>query len=159
SARTICWDCAADPRHTAKRAATSTRRGAPPNGGANCGRRCASSRNEPAVHSLNPRWTPSDFYRRITRLAAIGIGDRVLDLDCGPGKAVQSLLEAIGPFGEVIAADRDHGDLKAITSAHVAAAHAGRLAVVELDAAHELPFASASFDSVICQNLIECVID
>jgi len=108
-----------------------------------------------AVRSLNPQWNLADFHARIARLAAIEPGNRVLDLGCGNGNGLPPLLAAVGPAGEVVAADRDQASLDRAKAAHADA----RLTVVHADFAKRLPLADGSFDRVICQNVIECVAD
>jgi SAM-dependent methyltransferase len=111
------------------------------------------------VRSLNPRWNLNDFHARIAKLAAIGVGNRVLDLGCGRGNGLPHLLAGIGTSGEVIAADRDSPSLDAVRATYAAEIAKGLLSVVNLDVGRELPLASASFDCVVCQNVIECVAD
>jgi SAM-dependent methyltransferase len=106
------------------------------------------------IRSLNPAWQLDSFHARIAQLAGLGAGERVLDLGCGNGNGLPALLAAVGPGGRVVAADRDAASL-----ARAAARAAGPLATVETDIASPLPFDAASFDAVICQNVIECVTD
>jgi SAM-dependent methyltransferase len=111
------------------------------------------------VRSLNPVWSRDDFHARISGLAGIRSGGRVLDLGCGRGLTVPHLLAAAGASGHVVAVDRMRGSLAAIRERHCAPVASGCLTLVDLDIAAPLPFASASFDSVVCQNVIECVSD
>jgi SAM-dependent methyltransferase len=111
------------------------------------------------VRSLNPRWNLNDFHAHVASLASISNGSSVLDLGCGRGNGLPHLLGRIGAAGGVVAADRDRSSLDAIKSAYAREIAEGTLTVVELDIASELPFTSASFDSVVCQNVIECLAD
>lgn len=111
------------------------------------------------MRSLNPFWTRDDFHARVAALAGIGDGDRVLDLGCGRGDSLPHLLAKIGPAGELVAADRHSGSLAAIRDAYPDEIAARRLSVVDLDIAKTLPFSSASFDAVVCQNVVECAAD
>jgi SAM-dependent methyltransferase len=111
------------------------------------------------VRSLNPRWALNDFHVRIANLANIRDGDRVLDLGCGRGDSLPHLVARIGMTGEIVAADRHGGSLTAIKEVYPEEIAARRLSIVELDISRTLPFSSASFDSVVCQNVVECVSD
>jgi len=111
------------------------------------------------MRSLNPQWNVNDFHARITRLAAVKAGGRVLDLGCGRGNGLPPLLAAIGATGELVAADRDGPALDAVRATHVGEIADVRLSVVDLDMKKALPFAAASFDTVICQNVVECIAD
>jgi SAM-dependent methyltransferase len=111
------------------------------------------------VRSLNPVWAVDDFHARVAGLAGVTSGARVLDLGCGRGLTVPHLLAAAGTSGEVVAVDRMTDSLAAIRERYSAFVASGHLTLVDLDIAAPLPFGSASFDSVVCQNVIECVTD
>jgi ubiquinone/menaquinone biosynthesis C-methylase UbiE len=100
-----------------------------------------------------------DFHAHIATIAEIEDGYRVLDLGCGRGNSLPHLLSRIGTRGELVAADRNIRSLVALKELYPEEVAAGRLLVADLDIARTLPFASASFDSVVCQNVIECVAD
>ena len=111
------------------------------------------------MQSINPHWTLDGFHARVAALAGIKEGNRVLDLGCGRGNTVPHLLTKIGTAGEVVAADRNGNSLAALRDTFPDEIGAGRLSIAELDLARTLPFDDASFDSVVCQNVIECVTD
>jgi SAM-dependent methyltransferase len=111
------------------------------------------------MRSLNPRWSQDDFHARLAGLAAVQKGGRVLDLGCGSGLTVPHLLAAAGTSGEVVAVNRMTRGFAAIGERYTEPVATGRLRLVELDIAAPLPFASASLDSVVCQNVIECISD
>jgi SAM-dependent methyltransferase len=111
------------------------------------------------VRSLNPRWNLNDFHAHVASLASISTGSSVLDLGCGRRNGLPHLLDRIGASGGLVAADRDRPSLDAIKSAYARQIAERSLTVVGLDIARELPFASASFNSVVCQNVIECLAD
>ena len=113
----------------------------------------------PGMRPLNPLWSRDDFHARVAALAAIKEGGRVLDLGCGRGFAVPRLLAGVGASGEVVMVDRESRNLAVIRGQHPHHCADGRLTLVELDIAGPLAFASASFDSVICQNVVECIAD
>lgn len=111
------------------------------------------------MRSLNPRWTLADFHAHIAALSAIKEGGRVLDLGCGAGFTLPYLLARVGTSGALVAADRMAWNLTRIREAFTEEISNGRLTVIDMDIAGPLPFASASFDSVVCQNVIECISD
>ena len=111
------------------------------------------------MRSLNAQWMLDDFHARIAALAGIGDGDRVLDLGCGDGNGLRGLLARSGSTGRVVAADRDGPSLATVREIYAREIAEGRLSAIELDVAKTLPFASASFDAVVCQNVIECIVD
>ena len=111
------------------------------------------------MRSLNPHWNMADFHARVAALAAVKNGGRVLDLGCGRGLTLPYLLARIGTSGEVVAADRMSRSLAVISEAYPDHITDGRLTLVGLNIAEPLPFASASFHSIVCQNVIECVAD
>jgi ubiquinone/menaquinone biosynthesis C-methylase UbiE len=111
------------------------------------------------MHSLNSHWTLADFHARVAALAAIKDGARVLDLGCGRGFTLPHLIAQIGKSGEVVAADRISRSLAEIREGYHDDIAKGRLTDVDLNIAGPLPFATASFGSVVCQNVIECIPD
>ena len=70
-------------------------------------------------------------------------GNRVLDLGCGPGWYVPLLADA---GAEVVAVDHDPANVAR------AAARGARAVVAD---ARRTPFEDASFDGVLCSNLLE----
>jgi SAM-dependent methyltransferase len=111
------------------------------------------------VRSLNPHWKLAEFHARIADLSAIRDGGRVLDLGCGAGFTLPYLLTRVGTSGEVVAADRLARNLTGIREAYTEEVANGRLTMIDLNITGPLPFASASFASVVCQNVIECISD
>ena len=111
------------------------------------------------MRSINPHWKQADFHARVADLAAIKDGGRVLDLGCGRGFTLPYLLAKIGTSGEVAAVDRLSRSLATIRQRYPDPIASGRLILAELNIAEPLPFASASFDSVVCQNVLECISD
>lgn len=85
---------------------------------------------------------------RLLRRAAIGLRRRVLDIGCGHGIVTEELLRRAG--GAVVALDRDISPAR-----HIAGEGA---LLVEGDATC-LPFADASFDLALCQNVLLWVAD
>jgi SAM-dependent methyltransferase len=111
------------------------------------------------MRSLNPCWKNQDFHARIASLAAIGDGHTVLDLGCGRGNTIPHLLARVGTVGRVVAADRDDQNLVASKRRFSPEGADRRLSFIDLDVSKPLPFVSGTFDSVVCQDVIECVLD
>lgn len=109
--------------------------------------------------SLNPTWRQDEFHARVAALSAAKPGGKVLDLGCGRGLTVSHLLAQVGVLGQVVAADRSTRSLEALSQVYPDAFADGRLIPIELDIAGPLPFGAASFDSIVCQNVVECVVD
>ena len=89
-------------------------------------------------------------------------GDRVLDLGCGFGRHA---FEAARRGADVVALDAGRDEVEGVVATFVAMAQAGELpadgvhvAVVQGDALH-LPFPEATFDRVICSEVLEHIPD
>jgi SAM-dependent methyltransferase len=94
--------------------------------------------------------------RRLVREALDAApGERILDVGCGPGFYVTELLEQVGPSGAVVGVDSSPQMLAA--AAHRNAGHAN-VTFHEADAT-ELPIEDASFDALVCVQVLEYVRD
>ena len=91
------------------------------------------------VPALFAQWPPY-----LAQAAAVGPGDRVLDVACGTGIAARHLAAITGPTGAVAGLDRNEGML---------AVARRKAAEVEwrLGRAEALPFGDGTFDAVVCQ--------
>lgn len=114
--------------------------------------------NREADRINRQKWDEPGFHRHIAALARVASGEQVLDLGCGRGGTLQALLEGVGAGGRVFALDRMATLLAAAAAGFTAAVRAGELIVVHGDVLKP-PFADATFDIVVCQNVIECVSD
>ncbi|MEM7077369.1 MAG: methyltransferase domain-containing protein [Pseudomonadota bacterium] len=96
-----------------------------------------------------------DAQAELLQPAALASGQRVLDLGCGPGFFAGGLAGLVAPDGRV-----DGVDINARFVADASSRHADnpRVAFHHLQD-HRLPFADATFDRVICKNVLEYVPD
>ncbi|MGI4976935.1 MAG: methyltransferase domain-containing protein [Janthinobacterium lividum] len=111
------------------------------------------------MKSLNPEWSPREFHRHLAVLGSITEGSTVLDLGCGSGLTLPYLLAAAGASGTVLALDRAGSGLEEVRKRHPSEIARGHLRLIEADIANGIPVPDGSLDSVICQNVIECVSD
>lgn len=91
------------------------------------------------VPALFGQWT-----ERMLDAAAVGPGDRVIDVGCGTGSLAQAAAERVGSTGEVVGLDLNQGML----------AVAGRRSapvVWQQGAAEDIPFPDERFDKVVSQ--------
>jgi len=97
-----------------------------------------------AYEAWTGRWSRL-FVPSVLAAARVARGDRVLDVSTGTGEAAHLALRLVGESGMVVGAD--------ISPAMLRSAHARLQAPHFLPAAGDgqaLPFADASFDSVVC---------
>ncbi|HEX5031396.1 MAG TPA: methyltransferase domain-containing protein [Candidatus Eisenbacteria bacterium] len=83
-------------------------------------------------------------------------GERILDLGCGSGEAIQRVLEVAG-VRSVIGLDRSAGMLRAAHRRLAAHLSRGKAELHLADAGAELPFQPATFDAVFSAELMECL--
>ena len=109
------------------------------------------------MHSAQA-WDLARFHTMLaSRLELVG-GEHVLDLGCGRGLSLGPLLDAVGQNGHVVGLDQAASSLSAIRHRHSADMLAGRLSLVRGQAI-DLPLDDGTFDAVLCQNVVECVVD
>lgn len=83
---------------------------------------------------------------RIARLLlALGPGDRVLDVACGPGNFTRAFAATVGPEGLVVGLDAS----ETMLARAVADSAEGSIAYVRADA-EAMPFVDGAFDAVCC---------
>jgi arsenite methyltransferase len=85
--------------------------------------------------------------------AEIEAGQDILDVGCGPGFAVLEFAQVVGPTGSATGVDLN---ARFIDEANQRAETLDNVSFVQVDD-HVLPFADASFDRVICKNVLEYV--
>lgn len=84
-------------------------------------------------------------------------GERVLDVGCGDGAAVRFLAEKVGPKGRAVGLERLSGRLN---QARERSTEIKDLAPTFVGGdARVLPFPAASFDAVLCVNVLEAIPD
>jgi SAM-dependent methyltransferase len=101
---------------------------------------------EHLVPAIFAPWAPA-----LLDAAAVGVGDAVLDVACGPGVVAAAAAERVGPSGAVTGVDVNPGMI-------AVAARDRRVRWVQADAAR-LPFADGGFDRVLCQAGLQFVPD
>lgn len=104
------------------------------------------------------RWDAACFHQMMATLARVAPGDHVLDLGCGRGATLGSLIERAGESGRVFGLDRMDRSLKEAGARYAAAVESGRLVLVQGEVL-DLPFPDDTFEVVVCQNVIERVDD
>ncbi|MDP8960140.1 MAG: methyltransferase domain-containing protein [Actinomycetota bacterium] len=94
------------------------------------------------------------FARDLLQVAALQPGDQVLDVGCGTGIVARLATASLGSSGRVVGVDVSPDMLA------VARAYSGSLPVEwEEGDAHDLPFSDASFDVVLCQQVLQFLPD
>jgi arsenite methyltransferase len=114
--------------------------------------------DESRARQMETLYRTRDVRRRraLVRAAlAVAAGERVLDVGCGPGFFVEELLDEVGPNGAVVGVDASAQMLAA--ARHRCAQHPN-VEFREGDAT-ALPVEEASFDAVLCVQVLEYVAD
>lgn len=94
--------------------------------------------------------------RRLVAAAELSPGETVLDVGCGTGIVARTAAGVVGPAGAVRGVDINPDMLA--TARRVAADTAGTITFRQADAA-DLPFDDATFDVVVCQEVLQFVED
>ena len=100
----------------------------------------------------------NNYHSKLVSVLDIRPGMRVLDLGCGSGASLPSVIEALAHNGAVVAADRNKTALLDIAKNVSAMAKGIVLETRCIDVSlSPLPFETDSFDRILCQNVIECI--
>lgn len=99
------------------------------------------------VPALFDQWAPA-----MLRAAAVGAGDRVIDIGCGTGVLARAAARRVGPSGRVVGVDCNEGML-------AVARRAPEPVAWHLGAAEHLAWPDASFDRVLSQFMLMFVDD
>jgi SAM-dependent methyltransferase len=94
-------------------------------------------------------------WQHLMRLLVPRPGERMLDVGCGSGQAVRYLGRRVQPDGRVVGVDRPATAMRRLGET-IEQDGLGNVAVLAASA-KSLPFPDASFDAVICVNVLEAV--
>ena len=114
--------------------------------------------DEETSKRLEAAYAGRDMARRrelVGEALAVGPGDRILDVGCGPGFYVPELLERVGPRGAVVGVD---GSASMLDLAARRSEGSENLEFHEADAT-ALPVDDASFDAALSVQVLEYVAD
>ena len=98
-------------------------------------------------------------HRWLAGLLAAGPGDLVADLGCGTGGTLAQVVPALAGGGSGGAVGVDASRAALARTAEALAPERARLLLVQADLKDPLPFADATFDRVLCHNVLECLPD
>ena len=96
-----------------------------------------------------------DAQKKLLEPAQLGAGQVVLDIGAGPGFFAGGLAEIVTPSGQVHGVDINQ---RFVDDANQRFAQTDNVQFHKVDD-HRLPFADATFDRVICKNVLEYVPD
>ncbi len=109
------------------------------------------------MESLNRCYEDVRFHNELVELTGATTNSHVLDVGCGAGKTLRSLLET---GAQVVGLDYKDEPLEAAYNAFEAAVTGKRLELLRVDLNNEaIPFPDTNFDIIICQNVLECIED
>lgn len=86
-----------------------------------------------------------------------GVGNRWLELGAGAGAFTLALAELLGPGAEIVAVDRDAGELNRLTERVTTRFPATKLRTVEADFDRRIDLGSTVFDGVLAANSLHFV--
>ena len=86
-----------------------------------------------------------------------GAGNRWLELGAGRGAFTLALADLLGPWGEILAVDRDAGDLRQLSAALSMAYPAVTVATLTGDFERPMDLADGPFDGLLAANSLHFV--
>ncbi|WP_299391613.1 methyltransferase domain-containing protein [Pelagibius sp.] len=109
------------------------------------------------LNCANQPYDQVEFHKLLVQLAGVTATSQVLDVGCGVGR---TLNEAVRIARRTVGIDNNERFLGRARQSLAAALDDGRLELATVDLNQgPLPFAEESFDSIICQNVLECIRD
>jgi len=93
-------------------------------------------------------------HRWLAGLLGAGPGDLVADLGCGTGGTLAQVVPVLAGGGAV-GVDASRAALA--RTAEALATERARLLLVQADLKDRLPFADATFDRVVCHDVLDCL--
>jgi ubiquinone/menaquinone biosynthesis C-methylase UbiE len=100
-----------------------------------------------------------DDHVRLIRDGVEGAGRRWLELGAGRGAFTLALADLLGPGGEIVAVDRNAGDLRQLVSTIAARNPATRLRTVNADFTAPMSTDGSRFDGLLAANALHFVRD
>ena len=109
------------------------------------------------MKSINPPYEFDTFHEQLVALASVTSRSRVLDVGCGTGRTLQYLA---GVAKKAIGIDNNENFLERARLLLDDRLKSRRVELQKVDVEQDgLPYQDESFDSVICQNVLECIED
>jgi ubiquinone/menaquinone biosynthesis C-methylase UbiE len=100
------------------------------------------------------RGAERSYREKVIELARLDVGESVLDIGCGTGTLAIAAKRWAGPAGNVVGID---ASAEMIARARRKAAKAAADVEFRRAAVEALPFASASFEAVLCTTVLHCL--
>ncbi len=87
-------------------------------------------------------------HENLADVLPVPVGGSVVDLGCGKGPTLEALAARLDPAARLVGVDAGKPELAD-----------ERFEVVVADLNEPLPFTDEDFDAVVCQNVVECLLD
>ena len=100
-----------------------------------------------------------DDHVRLIRHGVAGAGGRWLELGAGRGAFTLALADLLGPDAEIVATDRDDGDLRHLAGTMTARFPSTTFRTVTADFTAPIPTEGAPFDGLLAANALHFVRD
>ncbi len=100
-----------------------------------------------------------ELHCKLVRLLDIAKEQVILDVGCGAGASIACILQQCSNVSKIIGVDKDEKFLEQIVDTHCEKIKSGCLELIQYDVDQPLPFEQKMFDRIICQNVMECVLN